>query len=194
MNKLIGVVGRLNSGKGAIAEVLTEEYRFIAFSLADPLKMVVRDLFDIDENILWGPSENRTGEVRRMLQELGTDFARKYRPNVWAEKLRRRVVAARNDGRDYLQLHNRHDLAVAQGIVVPDVRFPNEADIIRELGGKLVRVVRPGSGDHETTAANNHESENAGDDIVVDQRIVNDSTLEDLYDAVRAYVEDAWPR
>lgn len=180
MTRLIGVIGKLNSGKGEIAAVLTEEYNFISFSLADPLKMVIRDLFDIDENVLWGPSENRTGEVRRMLQELGTDFARKHRPNVWAEKLRRRVVAARKDGHDYLQLYNRHDLARARGIVVPDVRFPNEADVIRELGGALVRVVRPGSGDHETEEANGHESENSADDIVVDCTITNDSTLADL--------------
>ena len=192
MNKLLGVVGRLNSGKGEVAEILGEEYRFISFSLADPLKLVIRDLFDIDENVLWGPSEKRTGEVRRMLQELGTDFARKYRPNVWAEKLRRRIVTARNDGLDYLQLYNRHDFAVAQGIVVPDVRFPNEADTVRELGGKLIRVVRPGSGDHETEEATGHESENSADDIVVDRRIINDSTLADFQNAVRAFIEDSW--
>jgi hypothetical protein len=189
MYNLIGVVGKLNSGKGAIAEVLEEEYSFISFSLADPLKMVIRDLFDIDENVLWGPSENRTGEVRRMLQELGTDFARKHRPNVWAEKLRRRIVAARNDGHDYLQLYNRHDLAIAQGIVVPDVRFPNESDTIRELGGALIRVVRPGSGDHETAETNSHESENAANDIVVDHTILNDSTLEALYRNVRDFMD-----
>ncbi len=193
MRNLIGIVGKLNSGKGVVGEVLTDEYRYLPFAFADPLKLVIRDLFDIDDNVLWGPSTNRTGEVRRMLQELGTDFARKYRPNVWVEKLRRRVVMARNDGCDYLQLHNQHALAVAQGIVVTDLRFPNEAAVIQELGGKLIRIVRPGSGDHETDEAVNHASETETDSFDVDEVILNHSTLEDLCASVRKFVDKEFP-
>lgn len=32
----------------------------------------------------------------------------------------------------------------AELVVIPDVRFPNEADAIRAAGGLLIRVVRPG--------------------------------------------------
>jgi hypothetical protein len=37
-------------------------------------------------------------------------------------------------------------------LVIPDVRFPNEADAIRDRGGLLVKVVRPGFGPRHTTA------------------------------------------
>ena len=43
---------------------------------------------------------------------------------------------------DYL-LKGRHDLDV---LVIPDVRFPNEAEAIRIAGGVLVKIVRPGFG------------------------------------------------
>jgi len=43
---------------------------------------------------------------------------------------------------DYL-LKGQHDLDV---MVIPDVRFPNEAEAIRESGGVLVKIVRPGYG------------------------------------------------
>ena len=43
---------------------------------------------------------------------------------------------------DYL-LKGEHDLDV---LVIPDVRFPNEAEAIRESGGVLVKIVRPGYG------------------------------------------------
>ena len=43
---------------------------------------------------------------------------------------------------DYL-LKGQHDLDV---LVIPDVRFPNEAEAIREAGGVLVKIVRPGFG------------------------------------------------
>jgi hypothetical protein len=37
-------------------------------------------------------------------------------------------------------------------IVIPDVRFPNEAEAIKEAGGWLVKVVRPGYGPLPTAA------------------------------------------
>lgn len=43
---------------------------------------------------------------------------------------------------DYL-LKGQHDLDV---MVIPDVRFPNEAEAIRESGGVLIKIVRPGYG------------------------------------------------
>jgi hypothetical protein len=43
---------------------------------------------------------------------------------------------------DYL-LKGQHNLDV---MVIPDVRFPNEAEAIREAGGVLVKIVRPGYG------------------------------------------------
>ena len=37
-------------------------------------------------------------------------------------------------------------------LIIPDVRFPNEADSIHRLGGKLIQVVRPGFGPLNTVA------------------------------------------
>lgn len=49
---------------------------------------------------------------------------------------------------DYL-LKTKHD---AEVLVIPDVRFPNEVEAIRELGGTLIKVVRPGYGPRKTVA------------------------------------------
>jgi hypothetical protein len=32
------------------------------------------------------------------------------------------------------------------GVVIPDVRFPNEVEAIEKAGGRVVRIVRPGAG------------------------------------------------
>jgi hypothetical protein len=37
-------------------------------------------------------------------------------------------------------------------LVVPDVRFPNEVDAIRETGGTVQKIVRPGYGPRNTVA------------------------------------------
>ncbi len=49
---------------------------------------------------------------------------------------------------DYL-LKTDHGLDV---IVIPDVRFPNEIDAIREVGGHLIKIVRDGYGPKMTVA------------------------------------------
>ncbi len=49
---------------------------------------------------------------------------------------------------DYL-LKTDHECDV---LVVPDVRFPNEADAIKAMGGTLIKVVRPGFGPRKTVA------------------------------------------
>ena len=65
-------------------------------------------------------------------------------------------------------------------VVVSDVRYPNEADAIKKLGGQVWRVVRPGFG-----PANDHESEHAMTDYKFDVQITNDSGLEFLYSSVK---------
>ena len=63
--------------------------------------------------------------------------------------------------------------------VITDVRFPNEAAYIRQRGGLLVRVTRPGTG-----PVNGHESESALDNEDFDVHILNDGSREDLASAV----------
>jgi hypothetical protein len=61
--------------------------------------------------------------------------------------------------------------------VVDDVRFPNEAALVRALGGKMIRVVRPGC---VLTA---HASESQILDLAVDTEIQNVGTLDELFAA-----------
>lgn len=49
---------------------------------------------------------------------------------------------------DYV-LRNDHQLDV---LVIPDVRYPNEVEALRQLDAKLVKVVRPGYGPKDTVA------------------------------------------
>lgn len=49
---------------------------------------------------------------------------------------------------DYL-IKGTHDLDV---LIIPDVRFPNEFQAIRDSGGVLVKLLRPGVGPRDTVA------------------------------------------
>jgi hypothetical protein len=60
-------------------------------------------------------------------------------------------------------------------IVFADVRFPNEGDAIRALGGKIIRINRPGVG-----PVNGHTSETAMDNYPYDVILENVSDVEGL--------------
>ena len=59
MRALIGISGVAGSGKDTTANFFVSEFDFVSISFADPLKRICADVFDWDENRLWGPSEER---------------------------------------------------------------------------------------------------------------------------------------
>jgi hypothetical protein len=166
--KVVAIAGKLNSGKGVVGDAFTD-LGFARRSFADPIKMTIHEMFDIPKEQLWGPSENRTGEIRQMLQHLGTEFGRHFRPDVWVDKMRKEIMVCRS--KDY------------PGIVIPDLRFVNEAKMLREHKGIIVNVFRPDSGDHEVESAVTHRSETEIDEIPsewITTWIQNGGTLEEL--------------
>jgi hypothetical protein len=71
------------------------------------------------------------------------------------------------------------DLRQDDRVVISDVRFPNEADAIKQLGGTVWRINRKSN-----TAVNGHPSEHAMDNYMFSHVIYNDGTLDDLSDEV----------
>lgn len=77
--------------------------------------------------------------TRELMQYIGTDLIREYNPNWHVNKTKE------------ILLNN-----VKQNYVVDDVRFPNERNMIEELGGNCWFIVRP-----KLNNVSNHTSETA---------------------------------
>lgn len=174
--RVLGISGVAGSGKDTLADLLSN-YGFVKMAFADPIKRAAAEWFDWPEEALWGPSELRSvpdprfGGLtpRRALQFLGTEVGRALWPNVWVDLLLRRA-------RRHLE-----EYPTFRGVVVSDVRFRNEVDLLRAAGAELVRVVRPGAGLSGAAAAHQSEAEMAGiPDEDFDVVLRNDGTLEDL--------------
>lgn len=179
MRKLIGLVGYAGAGKDAAAAGLVEiGWERIAF--ADPLREMA---LAIDPYIPChaSASSRLTGyvaamgwlkakqhpEVRRLLQAIGTEAVRNIiGPNTWVDLASRKICAS------------------TKSVVVTDVRFTNEAAMIRNLGGVLVRIARPGIG-----PVNNHTSDSLVNELTVDTEIDNEGTVEELQARLRRLSE-----
>ena len=138
---IIGICGLIGSGKGSVGDILVEQ-GYTKVSFADKLKDGVATIFGYDRSMLEGDTDEsrswreqtdefwskETGRIitpRIVLQEFGTDCMRDgYYDGVWVSLLKQQILE--NPG-DY---------------VIPDVRFRNEQDMIRELGGEIWRVQR----------------------------------------------------
>lgn len=128
---------------------------------------------------------------RIVLQTLGTEFGRSVHPDVWIRMTLR--VSSKLLGGGYAYDHSeglsRDPSAKPQGVVISDIRFPNELAEIKKVGGFLIRIKRPQS-DHlaNVVGVTNHKSEmhqSNFDDSDFNFIIFNDKTLEDLEESVR---------
>jgi hypothetical protein len=129
------------------------------YSFATPLKTMLMSVFP-DEYILKQkelPIPNYPKHVtgRYLLQTLGTDWARKLiTEDIWMLMLRERLVK---------DMDNK-----ASPMVIDDLRFPNEATMVRELGGEVWLVRRRGF----KPSNDNHASEAGIPDNLVNRKVL----------------------
>lgn len=71
--------------------------------------------------------------------------------------------------------------AISEGILVvcDDCRFDNEAEVIRQLGGKIVKIIK--TGQDENAVGSHHASEKGISDWLIDYKIINNGTSLEEY-------------
>ena len=167
---IIGITGHARHGKDSVADIICNRFDYKKYSLADPMKDACRIVFPTwDDRHLYGELKDIVDPLygispRHALQSIGTQWGQyelsKY--DSFAETTGRRLWVN--------SLLNR----VNGDTVISDVRFPHEADAIRERGGFIIRVNR----DYEVDLS--HESERSIEDITPDFTIGNYGSLLDL--------------
>ena len=162
---LVGFAGKARAGKSTAAECLAREYGFTTVALADPIKRVLREIFNFDEDDLWGDHNRMSPDkrfplanggfltTRHCMQSLGTFWGRDAcYPDIWIDYLIRTVIKIETGDCGYNRVRGLAERLAAHGfrnstdVVVPDVRFKNEIDKIHKHGGFVFLIKRPGAG------------------------------------------------
>ncbi|KGE66195.1 MULTISPECIES: deoxynucleotide monophosphate kinase [Pseudomonas] len=134
---LIGLTGRARSGKTTAAEHLARTYLLEQYAFADPLRDGLMAIFNLDPTDFEGDrKEQPLGWLdcspRQLMQSMGTEWARNtVHPDVWVKLAEQNL--------EYMT----KALGAVLGFVVSDVRFENEADLIRRRGGTVIHILRP---------------------------------------------------
>ena len=170
--RLIGLTGPSGAGKDAIGTYLVMSKLFHRMAFADPVKKTMAAFFGVSlQDFHSVELKNKVcpvwGLSRRAMLHRGSDA---LKGEFGADHFTRRLV------NDYLHIADRED------VVVTDVRTDDEARAMRELGGKIVLVLRPGAG--LTGADALHHLEQGVSASLISAVVVNDGSLQDLYDRV----------
>lgn len=175
--KLIGLLGQAGAGKSTAAAYLEHLHSFEHLAFADPIVGMVSALLEeagaghqwmTERDHKERPVPELGISYRYAAQTLG-DWGRAIRPDFWVHVAQRKIKAAATLGAD---------------VVFADVRYRNEADMIRSHGGVLVRVLRDG-----LPPVREHSSESEGRLIPVDVTIFNNGSTQTLYQQIDRLVE-----
>jgi hypothetical protein len=178
---LIGLMGRAGTGKDTVRSILEQDFGAEGIAFADPIRSMLGALLsEHGFSTEWMYQREKKEQpipglgfsYRHLVQTLGTEWGRSVDPDFWLRIATARVSALTASG--------------ATIIVVSDVRFPNEADWIKQQGGELWGIVRD-----MAEPVRDHESEREVSTIDPDQFIDNNGTVEDLWCVVSALMHKA---
>ena len=170
--KVIGLHGVAKSGKSTAAAIL-KMYGYVEIPLAAPLKRSIAAIFHIPVESLeeqgFKESVAPIGGIpwRKYLQGLGAEgFGRALDPEYWIRLNQFSVRKALSD---------KH----VAGVVIPDIRFSNEAEYVRREGGLVLKIERL-NGERLRGDLASHPSEQGIPEHLVDLVIKNIGTIQDL--------------
>ena len=185
---IIGIAGAKRAGKNTVAKFIAEEfgneYEVCEWSFAEDLKRSAAEaLGETSDHIQFCEALKEHGTIavymddtkvseisgREYLQFYGTEAHRDiFDTDFWVNNTLNKICRIEQN----ISLEdwkNRIDL-------ITDVRFPNEAEEIRDLGGKILKVRR----DEVEQSGDTHASEKPLPDELIDRTILNNGTLEEL--------------
>jgi hypothetical protein len=173
----ICLCGLSGAGKDTVGEHLAREHEFRRIAVADRLKEIVGELFDLEEEHLWGALRDvvhpRLGRTPRELYQRFGDACRELDPEIWIRGWIAAVARAREAG---------------ERVVCTDVRTEREIGAARAIGAAVWIVRRPGAGAPGAAGEHFTETRVVGlADAAFDRRIDNSWDLAHL----RAQVDEA---
>lgn len=177
---IVGLVGKKRSGKTTAAEVF-QNYMYSKVSLAEGIKEATKSIFLLNDEQVYGekkeeivPYLNTT--PRKLMQVVGTELFQydiyEYIPEL-EEAIPKRELWIRMFEQKYEMYVRKY--RKTPKIVIDDVRFMHEVNVLRSMGAVIIKIIRPGLESKDT-----HASELEVGEIEPNYKIINGGTIRQL--------------
>lgn len=186
---VVGMHGGLNGigvGKDTVADSL-KPHGFVAMSMADALKVSLSMAYGVPMRYFHDralkeaalPGSGPQVTPRKLMQHWGTEVVRSIEPKTWLLRHQLRLASAMLDLSNIANQHPER-ISATNGIrvTIPDVRFADEANYVRELGGFNAWISRPSLAN--ANLSNGHASEAGIPKHPTDLYLVNEGSLEEF--------------
>lgn len=179
---LIGITGKKQHGKSTVANMIASEYGFHVVSFAEPIKHMLCGLFGWDYDqcqegaFKETPRDDCYGRTPRdLMLSLGTAWGREMvNENIWTDAALRSIDSREKQG---------------NSVVVPDVRFNNEAEAIKSRNGFIISVERTGAVGPYAESIEHISEEGIRSGLIDFTVSVRSGRIDTLKGLVRGYIE-----
>jgi AAA domain len=196
--KNIAIAGRFAVGKTSVANILEANHGYVRMSIASSLKefvnqMYARDVYGSDDNarlqksdvvFVSKPEGRKSVTVRQLLQDIGNGM-KLIDQDIWLRGVRHQVLLWNEMGKS---------------VVIDDVRFPREAEYLKNIGFVNVRLTASDIirldryfrtyGVTPSKQEMNDQSERLVDEITPDHDLDGERSAEELADVIAALAQD----
>jgi hypothetical protein len=167
--KLIGLTGAIGSGKTTVASILCQNHKYTELTFKGAMVACLAHVFNCGEDIFYDrelkelPNAFLFGNSpRQIMQTFGTDWGRKQVHNdIWVKRVELAIAVFKEH----------------KCLVISDVRFENEAQMIKRLGGQIWKIERK---DNPFSVDTSHESEQGFCLSLIDKIVKNPNNMPDL--------------
>lgn len=166
---LVGLCGKSGCGKDTVADFIVKEYKFTKRSMATPLKNSIKELFCLTDDQLYDPKLKNVvipkwnKSPRDLCQILGTDMLRnKFDEDIFTKNMEAFIIENEIN------------------IIIPDVRFQNEINLIKKYGGTVWNI------DRNQKLEDYHLHESECQILNADEIIYNNKSIDDLHNKIKS--------
>lgn len=183
--QVLGMTGRKFNGKDTLGNYFVEKYGYKRVAFADALKDGCKEIFGFTNDQLYGDKKETIDEYwgvtpRTVMQYVGTDLFRdqldvimpNVGKNIWLRVLEKKIL-------------DEWKVNPSTRFVITDVRFSNECQMVKDLGGIVIRVKR----NSVNSSTDYHSSEIEIEKLDVSVELPNDGTKEELFNLATEFLK-----
>jgi len=171
---LICIIGNIGVGKSTVAEIFKQN-EYVELTFADPVKQIGL-ILGFEQEELYGSQEKKL-KLNDFWGVSGREFMQKFATNIMRNELPKHINMNMDNKTVWVRLCQKkinNLLKQNKKVIVSDGRFPDEINMIKEMGGIIIKIVRNNNYDIH------HESESYISKLNADIIIDNNGNIDEL--------------